>query len=98
MSRTKHFLDCHCVSCVNELLRDIETLESENVKLKAALGHTEAALAKWGDDSVGEVKLKAQELLIENAKLKELNAKLIEQVLVLAETIKHLRHDGREIF
>lgn len=34
MSRTKHFLDCHCVSCVNELLVDIEKIEAENEKLK----------------------------------------------------------------
>lgn len=37
MSRTKHFLDCHCQSCVNELLSDIEKFEAENTKLKEEL-------------------------------------------------------------
>ena len=47
-------------------------LEAENAKLKNALGHTEAALANWGDDEVGEVKMTAQCLQEENARLKEL--------------------------
>ena len=38
----------------------IEQLEAENKKLKAALGHTEAALANWGDNEVAEVKLECE--------------------------------------
>lgn len=38
MSHTKHFLDCCCRSCVNELLRDIEKLKAEHEKLKEELG------------------------------------------------------------
>jgi len=34
MSRTQHFLDCGCKSCVNQLLVDIEKLEAKNAATK----------------------------------------------------------------
>lgn len=47
MSRTKHFLDCHCRSCVNELLKDIEKLEAENKKLKEKIDVLEETIVHY---------------------------------------------------
>ena len=46
-------------------------LADKNKELHRALGHTEAALARWSNDEIGEVKLKNVELQAENANLVE---------------------------
>ena len=51
---------CNLGRQVEKTLEYIEQLKAENKKLKAALGHTEAALANWGDNEVGEVKLECE--------------------------------------
>ena len=61
--------DCVWYRDGDKAVVELNRLAAENAKLHRALGHTEAALCKWGDDSVGEVKIKAQELLAENEKL-----------------------------
>ena len=54
---------------VQRLIIQVETLSREKKELHRALGHTEAALARWSNDEIGEVKLKNVELQSENEHL-----------------------------
>ena len=47
MSRQRHFLDCGCRSCVNDLLRTIEQMEGA---IKAALSISDTWLLPTDED------------------------------------------------
>lgn len=50
MSRTKHFLDCPCRSCVDELIKDIEN-QAERIKAQdAILGE----IRQWYNDKLAK--------------------------------------------
>ena len=54
-----------CLGC------KIKELQAENKQLKHALGHANAALADFGDDSIGDMRLKLEDMKIENDRLKK---------------------------
>lgn len=55
----------------DEALEELDGLTKERDELKHALGHTEAALDNWGDGTLGELRLKLQNLQIAHDGTKE---------------------------
>ena len=49
--------------------RYLTELQAENKQLKHALSHTNAALADFGDDSIGDMRLKLEDMKVENKAL-----------------------------